>query len=64
MVVINGEKVAAEGIKLTDYLEQEGLAAARIAIEINEEILPKANYEKCVLKDGDVVEIVRFVGGG
>ena len=36
----------------------------RIAVELNEEILPKANYAATVLKDGDVVEIVNFVGGG
>ena len=64
MVMINGDPIPADGMKLTDYLEQEGLTAKRIAIEINEEILPKAKYDDCILHDGDVVEIVRFVGGG
>ena len=34
------------------------------AVELNEEILPKAEYAETVLKDGDVLEIVNFVGGG
>lgn len=64
MVTINGTPVEADGLRLTEYLENEGLMAKRIAVELNEEILPKAEYEDCVLKDGDVLEIVSFVGGG
>ena len=33
-------------------------------MEVNEEIIPKAKYGEVTLKDGDVVEIVSFVGGG
>jgi len=36
----------------------------RIAVERNEEIVPKAKYAETVLADGDVVEVVNFVGGG
>ena len=35
-----------------------------VAVELNEMIVPKAEYSKTVLKDGDTVEVVRFVGGG
>lgn len=64
MIIINGEPVNETEIKLVDYLKREGMMAKRIAIEINEEILPKAKYDECILKDGDVVEVVSFVGGG
>ncbi len=64
MVVINGTPVEADGLKLTDYLEEAGYSGKRIAVELNEEILPKAEHENCILKDGDVLEIVSFVGGG
>lgn len=46
------------------YLEENSISPQRIAVELNEEILSKANYADTVLKDGDVVEIVNFVGGG
>ncbi len=64
MIIINGEPLKVSELKLVDYLEKEGLKSGRIAIEVNEEILPKAQYGNCVLNDGDVVEIVRFVSGG
>ena len=46
------------------YLEKEGYRKDTIAIECNEEILPKSRYEEKILRDGDVLEIVNFVGGG
>lgn len=40
------------------------ISGQRVAVELNEEIVPKAKYGETVLKDGDKVEVVRFVGGG
>ncbi len=64
MVKINGEDVNANGKKLTDYLKDAGYDNRFIAVEINEEIISKSQYAETVLKDGDVVEVVNFVGGG
>ena len=64
MICINGEKIEKAEILLSGYLEENGLNPQRIAVELNGEILPKAQYGNTVLKDGDVVEIVNFVGGG
>lgn len=36
----------------------------RVAVEINTDVIPKAEYPTRTLTDGDTVEIVRFVGGG
>ena len=36
----------------------------RIAVERNGEIVPKAAYGETILQDGDVIEVVNFVGGG
>ena len=36
----------------------------RLAVERNGNIVPRARYGETVLEDGDVLEIVRFVGGG
>ena len=50
--------------KILDYLEQNNYQINRIAVEMNEEILPKYSYSETMLKDGDRLEVVTFVGGG
>ncbi len=64
MVSVNGEKVNADNMNLSLFLEENGYNVGRIAVEMNGEILPKANYESTILKDGDVLEVVSFVAGG
>lgn len=64
MIRINGVDIDKIEISLMQYLEENSISPQRIAVELNEEILPKSNYAATVLKDGDVVEIVNFVGGG
>lgn len=64
MVVINGEKLDIDGMLLLTYLEANNYPLERIAVEINEEIVPKSQYDTVVLNDGDTVEVVSFVGGG
>jgi len=64
MIRINGVDIDKIEISLMQYLEENSISPQRIAVELNEEILPKSNYAATILKDGDVVEIVNFVGGG
>lgn len=64
MVKINGEFVDFSGRSVQEALEHEGYSEKRVAVEINGEIVPKATYESTILKDGDVMEVVSFVGGG
>lgn len=64
MVHINGKDVEAEGMTLEQYLVKNGYKKEHIAVECNEEIISKAEYAERMLQDGDVVEIVSFVGGG
>lgn len=64
MIKINGVNIDKAELSLMQYLEENSVSPQRIAVELNEEILPKANYADTVLKDGDEVEIVNFVGGG
>ena len=51
-------------LKMADYLEENNYQINRIAVEMNEEILPKYSYSETMLKDGDRLEVVTFVGGG
>jgi thiamine biosynthesis protein ThiS len=45
-------------------LERLRVSLARVAVERNREILPKAQYPVTPLAEGDVFEIVELVGGG
>ena len=64
MLTINGENVDAAGKSLAAYLQEAGFDAKRVAVELNLEIVPLKDFEKTFLKDGDSLEIVRFVQGG
>ena len=64
MVKINGEELNIAGKTVAEYLLATNYDPKRIAVERNGDIVPKAQYGETVLKDGDSVEIVSFVGGG
>ena len=64
MVKINGEMFDKNGKSISDILNEMEINMQRVAVELNEEIVPKAKYDDTILNDGDCVEIVRFVGGG
>ncbi|MBR6638304.1 MAG: sulfur carrier protein ThiS [Lachnospiraceae bacterium] len=64
MVKINGEVLDIAGKTLSEYLETTSYDPKRIAVEKNGDIVPKSQYDKTVLTDGDVIEVVSFVGGG
>lgn len=64
MLMINGKSAEEAGMTLSDYLEKNGYRSDCVAVEINENILPRGSYDQVVLKDNDHVEIVQFVGGG
>ncbi len=64
MVIVNGEEKDLAGKTVAEAVSQGGYKPLRVAVELNEEIVPKAQYEVTVLKDGDRLEIVGFVGGG
>lgn len=64
MVVVNGKSLDVAGKTLKEYLEMANYNLRTIAVEWNEEIVSGEQYEDIVLQDGDVVEVVSFVGGG
>lgn len=64
MVKINGEELNIAGKTLTEWLCSTNYDVKRIAVERNGDIVPKAQYDETILCDGDVVEVVSFVGGG
>lgn len=64
MIKINGTEQDSAGKSVAEFLAENGYDIKRVAVELNEGILPKSQYENTFLKDGDVMEVVSFVGGG
>jgi len=64
MVKVNGTELDIASKTLTEYLATTNYDMKRIAVERNGDIVFKSQYDVIVLKDGDSLEIVSFVGGG
>jgi len=64
-VTVNGEKRELKGpVKLTAFLETLDINPRYVAVAHNETVLQRQKWSEVVLQDGDVLEIVRMVGGG
>ena len=64
-LTINGEnREDLSATTLKGLLEELGITGGRVAVEVNLKVVRKADYESFSLHDGDVLEIVNFVGGG
>jgi len=59
-----GETTLPDGATVVALLESNRLQPARVAVELNGRVLPRTEYHRVVLAEGDVVEVVQFVGGG
>ena len=67
MVQINGEQIEASkavGKTLLAYATEAGYDPVGIVIEKNMEIIHREDFDKVSIADGDVIEILHFVGGG
>lgn len=64
-VTLNGElKQLQSPCSLTELIEQMQLTGRRIAVEVNQEIVPRSQHASCQLADGDCIEVVQAIGGG
>ena len=64
-MIINGkEEDVATPITVAELVEQRGRRADRVAVELNGEIVPRAQRAQTQLKGTDTLEIVTFVQGG
>ncbi len=65
IIHLNGEShEVANGTTVASLIDELGMRPELLAVERNRDIVPKAAYGEEKLRDGDVVEIVTFVGGG
>jgi len=54
----------AEGATVAALLESLELVPQRLAVERNGRVVPRSEYPAVAIEEGDVLEVVRFVGGG
>jgi len=68
-ITLNGDRrvfeTAPDGtLSVNGMLVQLELDYRKVAVERNEEIVPRSLYRETMLADGDAIEIVHFIGGG
>ncbi|MBA2620591.1 MAG: sulfur carrier protein ThiS [Acidobacteria bacterium] len=64
-VFINGETKEISGeTNLNKLLEQFSLPLTRIAVELNKQVVRRADWETIKINEADKIEIIHFVGGG
>ena len=64
-ITVNGSVQRADAdITVSGLIALLELGDKRLAIEVNEEVVPRSQYRNFVLASGDRVEIVQAIGGG
>ena len=64
LITVNGQhEQVGDETSITQLLAQHRLSADKVAVEVNRRLVKSADYGR-VLREGDVLEIVTFVGGG
>ncbi len=61
---INGQQKEIKAATVSELLAKLGVDMTQVAVERNMEIVPKSQYDKVALVEGDALEIVEFIGGG
>ena len=60
----NKSETLFDGTTIQKLLEGKNIKNKYIAVEINENIIPKSNHNTYIIKDGDKIEIITAIGGG
>ncbi len=64
-ITVNGEARGSErALSISALLEEMGLGQRRVAVEVNEVIVPRSLHGQHMLAEGDRVEVVQAIGGG
>jgi sulfur carrier protein len=64
-IQVNGhDREIAEGSTIAKLLGDLGVRQPHVAVEVNLEVVPRAEHGEMVLREGDRVEVVTLVGGG
>ena len=64
LVTVNGERTDINDVEtvagLIEFLNIDG----RVAVEVNREIIPRSQFDRYKINNGDIIEIVHAIGGG
>jgi sulfur carrier protein len=64
-IQVNGQgREIAAGSTVANLLGELGITQPHVAVEVNLEVVPRAEHGDTILSDGDRVEVVTLVGGG
>jgi len=64
-IQLNGERYELpQPLTIDALLSRLEIDGRRVAVEVNEFVVKKAAYADTIVRDGDAVEVVNFVGGG
>jgi sulfur carrier protein len=64
-IILNGNAHEyPDKLSASELLRSLGLADKRLALEVNQEIVPRSTFDKHIINPGDRVEIVHAIGGG
>ena len=64
-IIVNGQPQTRDAtVTLGELLAELNLPPRRVAVELNRQIVRRADYDRTTLRDGDTLEIVTLVGGG
>lgn len=64
-IVVNGqERTLAAPVTVAALLDELGMAGRRVAVEVNQEIVPRGRHGEFQIQDSDRVEVVFAIGGG
>ena len=64
-IVVNGqERTLMTSITISDLLNEMGMSGQRVAVEVNQEIVPRSCHGGHLLADNDRVEVLFAIGGG
>lgn len=62
---VNGKEFEFKSrTSISKLLEEIGIERDRVVVEINLEIIESEQYDTYILKEDDIIEVIRFVGGG
>jgi thiamine biosynthesis protein ThiS len=62
--VNGGEHETSPGATIRILLERMSLPSARVAVELNGRVVARTDFDRVMIREGDVLEVVHFVGGG
>ena len=64
-VIVNGKQMTVKlKFSLKNLVDRLKLPIGKVAIELNRQIVNKKNISRVLLKTGDKIEVVHFIGGG